>query len=79
VSRLQPHGQRFDPAQHEALLHQESDEHPEGQITAVIRDGYALHGKVLRPAQVIVAKGRPQPTDGPETAPPGGAKDTKEE
>ena len=57
VSVIQVTGQDFDPWEHEALLYQESPDHREGEVLSVIRDGYKLHGKVLRPAQVVVAKG----------------------
>ena len=49
-------GGEFDPAQHEALGFQESATHQEGEVVAVVRPGYALNGRVLRPAQVIVAR-----------------------
>lgn len=50
----------FDPAQHEAILHQPSDQHEPGSVMQVTQQGYRLHDRVLRPAQVIVAK---QPED----------------
>ena len=46
----------FDPAVHEALLHQPSDEHPPGTVTEQIAKGYRLRDRVVRPAKVIVAK-----------------------
>ena len=58
---IEAEGQEFDPSQHEALGFQESTEHQEGQIALVVRPGYVLNGRVLRPAQVIVARS-------PETA-----------
>lgn len=48
-------GLRFDPQLHEVLLSQPSDEHPPGTILSVVRDGFQMHDRVLRPAQVIVA------------------------
>lgn len=56
VTRIKPCGMPFDPFEHEALSQLESTEHKEGTIIEVIRDGYKLHDRVLRPAQVIVAK-----------------------
>jgi molecular chaperone GrpE len=49
-------GLPFDPNVHEAVVAQESDEHPEGAIVAVLEAGYLLHGRLLRPARVIVAR-----------------------
>ena len=56
VTRIEAEGKSFDPADHEALAQQESSEYEEGQVVSVVRDGYKLHERVLRPAQVIVAK-----------------------
>ena len=55
-------GQPFDPALHEAVTHQESDL-PEGHIVQQLRKGYRLHDKVLRPATVIVSKGKQSETE----------------
>lgn len=52
-------GKQFDPFEHEAVVYQETKEEPEGKVMAVLRGGYKVHGKVLRPAQVAVAKGVP--------------------
>jgi molecular chaperone GrpE len=49
-------GVPFDPTVHEAVLAQESDDHPEGTIVAVLEKGYLLHGRLLRPVKVIVAR-----------------------
>ncbi len=45
----------FDPAQHEAVGREVSATTPAEHIVRVIQDGWKLHGRVLRPAQVIVA------------------------
>ena len=50
-------GAAFDPSVHEAIVHQESDAFPDGSILKVIRKGYKLGDRVLRPAMVMVAKG----------------------
>ena len=49
-------GQPFDPNEHEALAYQESDAHPPEHIVQLVRPGYRLHDRLLRPAQVIVAR-----------------------
>lgn len=44
----------FDPQWHEAASTGEDPEHPNGAVIGVLRQGYALRGKVLRPAMVMV-------------------------
>lgn len=48
-------GQPFDPYQHEAIAHIESDE-PEGTVIREHQKAYRLHDRVIRPAMVTVAK-----------------------
>jgi len=61
VTRVGAVGERFDPELHEATAVVRSRDHPEGTIVDVVRSGYAVDGRVLRPAQVAVA-GRPADT-----------------
>ncbi len=49
-------GMQFDPAVHEAVLTQESESEEEGTVVQVLERGYLLHGRLLRPAKVIVAR-----------------------
>jgi molecular chaperone GrpE len=56
VERIAAEGQPFDPWEHEAVLHEERDDVAPGTVAAVARPGYRLGGRVLRPAQVVVAK-----------------------
>lgn len=48
-------GTPFDPAQHEALMQQEST-YQTPTVTQLMQKGYAMHGRTLRPAQVAVSK-----------------------
>jgi molecular chaperone GrpE len=48
-------GKPFDPYQHEAIAHVESDE-PEGTVIDEHQKAYRLHDRVIRPALVTVAK-----------------------
>jgi molecular chaperone GrpE len=58
VTRIDPTGQPFDPARHEAVTSVAATaDVPEGQILGVIRTGYLMGDEVLRPAQVAVAGG----------------------
>ncbi|MCS6909770.1 MAG: nucleotide exchange factor GrpE [Anaerolineales bacterium] len=56
VSRIEADGQAFDPNLHEAIAHEESETHASGQITEVLRHGYKIGDRVIRPALVKVAK-----------------------
>ncbi|MCA9267363.1 MAG: nucleotide exchange factor GrpE [Planctomycetales bacterium] len=56
VAPIEAHGAPFDPAVHEAILHQPTTEHPAGSVMHVALPGYTLHQRVVRPAQVVVAK-----------------------
>ena len=56
VNRIETQGRQFDPREHEALFYEEVESEPEGTVLRVIRDGYKLGQRVLRPAQVSVAK-----------------------
>jgi molecular chaperone GrpE len=59
-----PTGQLFDPEAHQALSHEPAENVPDGTVIAVLRKGYRLRDRLLRPALVKVAKGRDG--DGPE-------------
>jgi molecular chaperone GrpE len=54
--RIGDAGERFDPEQHEAIAVQASAEVPDRTIVAVERSGFALGDRVVRPAQVVVAR-----------------------
>lgn len=56
VSRIEAAGNAFDPHESEAILYQESTSAADGEVISVIREGYRQRDRVLRPAQVIVAK-----------------------
>ncbi len=49
-------GAPFDPEVHEAVMTQPSDDHDEGAVLQVMERGYLLHGRLLRPAKVIVVR-----------------------
>jgi molecular chaperone GrpE len=50
-------GQDFDPNWHEAVAHDPGEGHRDGEITAELRRGYRIGQRLLRPAQVRVARG----------------------
>jgi molecular chaperone GrpE len=65
VSQVPSAREPFDPSHHEALAHVESDEHAPGTVVDEHLPGYRLHDRLLRAAQVTVAKpsagGSPDP------------------
>jgi molecular chaperone GrpE len=63
LKEINPAGQPFDPHQHEAISHAVSAEVPAEHVLTVVRTGYALNGRLLRPASVVVSSG-PSPTGG---------------
>jgi molecular chaperone GrpE len=56
VERIEAVGAEFDPRLHEGVGSQPSAEVPEGKVLHVVRQGYRKGERVLRPAQVIVAR-----------------------
>jgi len=58
IEQLNPKEQPFDPAHHEAMTMQPSDEVAANTVLHVVQKGYTLHGRLLRPAQVIVSSGK---------------------
>ena len=54
LERIEAHGKPFDPEEHEAVMHVESDDGEPG-VRDVVRTGYRLKGRVIRPAMVKVA------------------------
>jgi len=51
-------GTEFDPHLHEAVVQIPTNEHPEETILTVLKPGYMLHGKVIRPATVTISVSR---------------------
>ena len=56
VEPIEAIGQDFDPLWHEAVAHQPADGRRDGEITDELRRGYRIGQRLLRPAQVRVAK-----------------------
>ena len=56
VEVINAEGEHFDPTLHEAISHDESEDHEEGDVIEVVQPGYRLGERVLRPAMVRVAK-----------------------
>ena len=56
VRQLGTPGERFDPRWHEAITTEARTDVPEGTILHIVQPGYALGDRVIRPAQVVVAR-----------------------
>jgi molecular chaperone GrpE len=54
--KIEAEGKPFDPERHEAVVAVEQEGSEPGTVVDVVRTGYELRGKVLRPAMVKVAK-----------------------
>jgi molecular chaperone GrpE len=61
LERIGGEGDHFDPRIHEAVAYEEHPVYGEGQVASVYRAGYRLRDRVLRPAQVVVARGSSRP------------------
>ncbi len=61
LKEIYPSGAAFDPHQHECIAHQPSPEVEAEKVIQVVRAGYALNGRLLRPASVIVSSGPARP------------------
>lgn len=57
LKEINPLGQPFDPHQHEAISHLPSADVKEESVVTVVRTGYSLNGRLLRPAAVVVSSG----------------------
>jgi molecular chaperone GrpE len=55
VTPLEAAGQPFDPLWHEAVMQEETNEHPDGYVIEEVQRGYRLGERVLRPSMVKVA------------------------
>jgi molecular chaperone GrpE len=56
IDAVDPMGEPFDPQLHQAMSIQESPDAEPNTVIAVMQKGYTLHGRVIRPAMVMVSK-----------------------
>ena len=56
IEVVDPLGEPFDPQLHQAMSIQENTEAEPNTVIAVMQKGYTLHGRVIRPAMVMVSK-----------------------
>ena len=55
VKPITARGEVFDPAFHEAVMREETDDYPENTVLSEFQKGYLIHDRLLRPAMVVVA------------------------
>jgi len=68
VKKIDAEGIDFDPAEHEAMAEEHSDEVPSGKVLRQWKCGYRLGERLIRPATVVVSKG-PEETVSSEEEP----------
>ncbi|WP_298284295.1 nucleotide exchange factor GrpE [Acidocella sp.] len=56
ITRTDPTGAPFDANLHQAMMEQESAEHPAGTVLQAWSQTWQLNGRLLRPAMVVVSK-----------------------
>ncbi|MFC1515131.1 nucleotide exchange factor GrpE [Thermodesulfobacteriota bacterium] len=49
-------GESFDPGFHQAVMQEETEDHPDNTVIKELQKGYMIHDRLLRPAMVIVSK-----------------------
>ena len=62
VSQIEAEGQPFDPRFHEAVMYGDGEE---GKVVAEVQRGYKINDRVLRPAMVVVGKGKEKKEERP--------------
>ena len=56
VKPIEAKGQIFDPAFHEAVMQEETDEVADNTVINELQKGYMIHDRLLRPSMVVVAR-----------------------
>ena len=59
IKKEDPVGQPFDPNRHQAMQEQETDSQKPGTVMQAWTACWTLHGRLLKPAMVVVAKAPP--------------------
>lgn len=63
VKPIESLGKAFDPNFHQAMMQEESDEHPDNSVLQELQKGYLIHNRLLRPAMVVVSKHKSKDRD----------------
>jgi molecular chaperone GrpE len=76
IKSQDPTGATFDPNLHQAMAEQETADHPPGTVIQAWTQAWTLHGRLLRPAMVVVAKAPAVALPSDEASGPGQKLDT---
>ncbi len=71
VTIIEPQGEAFDPAFHEAVAMVPMPHIEPNSVAEVLRKGFSLNGRLMQAAQVVVAQGPAPGADKPGANPPG--------
>lgn len=66
ITATDPTGATFDPNLHQAMAEHETADHPPGTVIQAWSLAWTLHGRLLRPAMVVVAKAPPAELGAPK-------------
>lgn len=58
VKPIKALGEPFDPNFHQAMMQEETEEHPANTVVKEMQKGYLLHDRLLRPSMVVVSKAK---------------------
>lgn len=58
VKPVEALGKAFDPTFHQAVMQQEDEKQPENTVIQELQKGYLMHDRLIRPAMVVVSKGK---------------------
>ncbi len=56
VTPIESLGETFDPRYHQAMMQEETSDHPGNVVIRELQKGYMIHDRLLRPAMVVVSK-----------------------
>lgn len=68
VQKIDSLSKPFDPMVHEAVGQQPSETVAAGSVLKVVAEGYNLHGRLLRPAKVVVSSGLTKDKSNPSSS-----------
>ncbi len=64
IEKVKTVGDKFDPHRHEAVETEDAHGQEDGTVVAELKPGYALNGRLLRPASVKIVKKKTQENQG---------------
>jgi len=67
IRRILPVGEKFNHEEHQAMFELQDTGKPAGTVVELMQPGYIMHGRLLRPAMVGVAKGEPEAVEHVDT------------